>query len=56
VFYSDNYFSLLPGESREVMLEFSRASLAGELPKVLEEGWNIPLQEIPLALEWTKSK
>ncbi len=49
VFYSDNYFSLLPGESREVMLEFSRASLAGELPKVLEEGWNIPLQEIPLS-------
>jgi hypothetical protein len=38
VFYSDNYFSLLPGEAREVTLEFAKASLAGESPKVFEEG------------------
>ena len=49
VFYSDNYFSLPPGETREVTMEFDNASLAGEAPKVFEEGWNIPLQEISLS-------
>lgn len=49
VFYSDNYFSLLPGETREVTLEFAKTSLAGESPKVFEEGWNMPLQGISLS-------
>jgi hypothetical protein len=53
VFYSDNYFSLLPGETREVTLEFAKASLAGESPKVFEEGWNVPAREIPLSPEPT---
>jgi hypothetical protein len=51
VFYSDNYFSLLPGEVHEVTLEFAKTSLAGESPKIFEEGWNISLREIPLSPE-----
>ena len=53
VFYSDNYFSLLPGETREVTLEFAKASLAGESPKVFAEGWNVPTREIALSQEST---
>lgn len=49
VFYSDNYFSLLPGESRDVTLEFAKSSLAGESPRLFQEGWNIPLQEIAIS-------
>lgn len=49
VFCSDNYFSLLPGESRQVTWEFAKTGLAGESPKIFEEGWNIPRREIPLA-------
>ncbi len=56
VFYSDNYFSLLPGESREVTLEFAKTSLTGESPKVFEEGWNIPLREIPRSPASTKTE
>ncbi len=47
-FYSDNYFSLLPGENRTVSVEFAAANLAGEAPKLIAEGWNIPTQEIPI--------
>jgi hypothetical protein len=52
-FYSDNYFSLLPGETREASVEFSSADLAGELPKVIEEGWNVSTREIPTTRERT---
>ncbi|HEY1790254.1 MAG TPA: discoidin domain-containing protein [Verrucomicrobiae bacterium] len=48
VFYSDNYFSLLPGESKIVSVEFADKNLAGEMPKLIAEGWNIPSQEIAL--------
>jgi hypothetical protein len=46
VFYSDNYFGLLPGESKTVSLEFPQASLAGEAPRVMLEGWNIRPQDV----------
>ena len=49
VFYSDNYFSLLPGGHRTVSLEFSESSLAGEKAKIIAEAWNAPRQEIPIA-------
>jgi hypothetical protein len=51
VFYSDNYFSLLPGESKIVSLEFDDKYLAGEKAKLMLEGWNVDLMEItgPLA-------
>jgi hypothetical protein len=41
VFYEDNYFSLLPGETRTVAVSFPAAQLAGEMPRLMEEGWNI---------------
>ncbi|GHT34328.1 hypothetical protein FACS189434_10310 [Bacteroidia bacterium] len=37
VFYSDNYFSLLPGETKTVMMEFE----SDKTPKLAVEGWNI---------------
>jgi hypothetical protein len=49
VFYSDNYFSLLPGESKTISLEFADEKLAGEAPRLIAEGWNIPEQEIALS-------
>jgi hypothetical protein len=46
VFYQDNYFSLLPGESRTVSIEFAIANLAGGQPELTMDGWNISPQEI----------
>src|SRR5215813_8805859 len=40
-FWSDNYVSLLPGESRTVTAKYSMDGLAGNVPKVICEGWNI---------------
>jgi len=46
VFYSDNYFAFLPGETRTVTLELAQASLAGEAPRIIAEGWNVEPREI----------
>ena len=46
VFYSDNYFSLLPGESKTVTLEFNENDWEGEQAKLMVEGWNIIPMEI----------
>lgn len=48
IFYEDNYFSLLPGESQTVSVEFAAANLAGEQPRLAIEGWNIVPQEISI--------
>jgi hypothetical protein len=48
VFYEDNYFSLLPGESRSVSVEFANVNLAGEPPRLAVAGWNVVPQEIPI--------
>ncbi len=45
-FYSDNYISLVSGESRTVTIEFENMFLNGEKPKLLLEGWNITEKEI----------
>lgn len=37
VIYSDNYFSLMPGESKEITVEFSSFDLAGREPKLVVE-------------------
>ena len=41
VFWSDNYFSLLPGEKKSVTARFDNASLAGTTPKLVVDGWNL---------------
>ncbi|MDR0872081.1 MAG: discoidin domain-containing protein [Prevotellaceae bacterium] len=37
VFYSDNYFSLLPGETKKITMAFE----SDKTPKLAVEGWNI---------------
>ena len=51
-YYSDNYFSLMPGESKEITIEFDDKYLLGENPEFFVEGYNIPLQ--PFGAELTK--
>ena len=41
VFWEDNYFSLLPGETRAVTARFARRDLGGKEPVLEVGGWNI---------------
>ena len=41
VFWSDNYFSLLPGEKKSVTARFASAALHGTTPELVVEGWNV---------------
>lgn len=41
VYYSDNYVSLVPGESRTITIEAALADLKGETPLIAVDGWNI---------------
>jgi mannosylglycoprotein endo-beta-mannosidase len=43
VFYSDNYVSLVPGETRTITIEAATKDLAGELPLIEVDGYNIDL-------------
>lgn len=50
VFWDDNYFSLLPGETKQVKVGFSAKDLAGETAILAIEGWNIVRGEQELQL------
>ena len=41
VFYSDNYVSLVPGESRTIVIEAAQTDLKGEAALVTVDGWNV---------------
>jgi len=41
VYYSDNYVSLVPKESRTITMEADEAELKGESPFVTVDGWNV---------------
>jgi exo-1,4-beta-D-glucosaminidase len=41
IFWSDNYFSLLPGEKKTVTARFDSTSLQGATPELVVEGWNV---------------
>jgi len=41
VFWTDNYFSLLPGEKKAVVVRFDGASLEGREPEIVVDGWNL---------------
>jgi beta-mannosidase len=41
VYYSDNYISLLPGESKTIQVEAAASDLHGEKPLVVLDGWNV---------------
>ena len=45
-FYSDNYFSLMPGESKTVTVEFNPKYLKGGLPVFEIGGWNTAVEVI----------
>lgn len=40
VLYEDNYFTLLPGEAREIKATYLGRNLAGENPTLRIDGWN----------------
>jgi hypothetical protein len=48
--YEDNYFSLLPHESRTVRIWSSQAISVKEPPHLSVEGWNIREAEVPILL------
>jgi exo-1,4-beta-D-glucosaminidase len=47
-FWSDNYFSILPGKAKDVTVEFEGAHLDGEESYLKLEGWNISPKLIKL--------
>lgn len=46
VYYSDNYVSLVPNESKTITIEVASASLSGTVPLVVVDGWNINIRPI----------
>jgi beta-mannosidase len=44
VFYTDNYVSLLPGESRTITIEAAAKDLGSDQPLVVLDGWNTTTQ------------
>ncbi len=47
-YYSDNYVSLLPGESREVDIEYPVSAASGE-PQVNLRGWTLAPTTVPIS-------
>ena len=45
VYYSDNYISLVPGESRTIVIQAAEADLKGEAPRVAIDGWNVSVSD-----------
>jgi len=41
VYYTDNYISLVPGETKTITIEAALSELKGEKPLVVVDGWNI---------------
>jgi exo-1,4-beta-D-glucosaminidase len=41
VIWSDNYFELLPGESREVTAHYFSSGALGNSPEIVVNGWNV---------------
>jgi hypothetical protein len=46
VFYSDNYVSLLPGETRTLTIEAASADLGEESPVIAVDGWNVTVNPV----------
>lgn len=44
VYYTDNYISLVPGETRTITIEAAQSDLKGEIPLVVVDGWNIAVK------------
>jgi exo-1,4-beta-D-glucosaminidase len=48
IFWSDNYFSLLPGEKRSVRAHYDDTALAGKEPVLEVEGYNVVAGSVPV--------
>ena len=49
VYYSDNYISLIPGETKTISIEASLADLAHQLPLVVVDGFNVAVKDLSTA-------
>jgi beta-galactosidase/beta-glucuronidase len=47
VYYSDNYVSLTPGETRTITVEAALPDLTGQDPLIMIDGWNIDVNPSP---------
>jgi len=45
LFWDDNYFSLLPGEKREISCTIAKSRLKGIKPEITLTGWNVQKQK-----------
>jgi hypothetical protein len=54
VYYSDNYISLVPKETRTITIEAAEADLKGEPANLVIDGWNIAVDatgsQVPVTL------
>ncbi len=48
VLWDDNYVTLVPGESREILVTFPLKALGGKPPVVKVEGWNVAASTRPV--------
>jgi beta-mannosidase len=46
VYYSDNYVSLAPAETRTISIEAAASDLQGQTPLVMVDGWNIAVKPV----------
>jgi hypothetical protein len=46
-FYSDNYLSLVPGETKTLTIQAAQSDLQGEPPLIAVDGWNITVANTP---------
>jgi hypothetical protein len=47
-YYTDNYFSLMPGEIKTVLMEWNTVQTGNRRPNFYLEAWNIPLRQISI--------
>ncbi len=48
VLWQDNYFELLPGESRQITATYRTSDAGAAAPTVEVDGWNVPHQVLPV--------
>ena len=53
-FYSDNFFSLLPGETKHVAIETAILPISGKGYTILVNGWNVPSKKYQLSVNTKK--
>ena len=46
VYYTDNYISLTPNESKTIVIEAAQSDLKGETPLIAVDGWNVGVEAV----------